>query len=81
MYPFENLRISGFRRLADVSLPLKPLNVLIGANGSGKTSLLDCMSIIAASVSGNLWKSLSDLGGYSALRTNLTNWSCQATEF
>ena len=81
MYPFENLRISGFRRLADVSLPLKPLNVLIGANGSGKTSLLDGMSLLAASASGNLVESVSDLGGYSSLRTNLSDWSCQATEF
>jgi ABC-type uncharacterized transport system ATPase subunit len=75
-YPFENLRISGFRRLSNVSLQLKPLNVLIGANGSGKTTLLDGMSLLAASASGNLVESVSNLGGYSSLRTNLSDWSC-----
>jgi predicted ATPase len=81
MYPFENLRISGFRRLSDVSLPLKTLNVLIGANGSGKTSLLDCLSLLAASASGNLAESVSNLGGYSSLRTSLSGWSGGDTEF
>jgi len=81
MYPFEKIRVSGFRRLANVSLSLKPLSVLIGANGSGKTSLLDCLSLLAASASGNLVESVSNLGGYTSLRTNLSEWSCVATEF
>ncbi|MBU6385877.1 MAG: AAA family ATPase [Planctomycetes bacterium] len=81
MYPFEKIHIRGFRRLANVSLSLRPLNVLIGANGSGKTSLLDCLSLLAASASGNLVEAVSELGGYSALRTNLSDWGCAATEF
>ncbi len=51
---FERIHINGFRRLTDVDLELKPLNVVIGANGSGKTSLLDVFSLLAASASGRL---------------------------
>ncbi len=60
---FERIHINGFRRLADVDLELKPLNVVIGANGSGKTSLLDVFSLLAASASGRLKTTLSELGG------------------
>ena len=31
------LGVAGYRRLTDVGLPLRELNVLIGPNGSGKT--------------------------------------------
>ena len=68
--PFEKIRVQGFRRLADVNLSLKPLNVVIGANGCGKTSLLDVFSLLAASARGELNQTFSNLGG---LNTNLTN--------
>ena len=38
----EKIHIVGFRRLCDLNIILKPLNVVIGANGSGKTSLVGC---------------------------------------
>ena len=53
---FERIHVHGFRRLHDVDLQLKHLNVVIGANGSGKTSLLDVFSLLAASASGRLKK-------------------------
>ena len=31
-----------------VTLALKPLNVLIGANGSGKSNLIDAISLLQA---------------------------------
>ncbi len=71
MNPFENIHIKGFRRLYDIDLKLKPLNVVIGANGSGKTSLLDVFSLLAASASGRLEETMSDLGGIDANLTNL----------
>ncbi len=71
MNHFENIHVHGFRRLYDVDLKLKPLNVVIGANGSGKTSLLDVFSLLAASASGRLKETMSDLGGIDANLTNL----------
>jgi predicted ATPase len=68
---FEKIHVQGFRRLHDVDLKLKPLNVAIGANGSGKTSLLDVFSLLAASASGRLKETMSDLSGIDANLTNL----------
>ena len=71
MRMFERIHIMGFRRLHDVDLRLRPLNVLIGANGSGKTSLLDVFSLLAASASGRLSETVSELGGIDSNLTNL----------
>ena len=68
---FEKIHIHGFRRLYDVDLSLNSLNVIIGANGSGKTSLLDVFSLLAASASGRLKEATGDLGGIDANLTNL----------
>ena len=67
---FENIHIHGFRRLQDVEFKLGGLNVFIGANGSGKTSILDVFSLMAASAAGRLNETISDMGG---LDSNLTN--------
>lgn len=72
MNTFERIHIKGFRRLYDVDIRLNPLNVLIGANGSGKTSFLDVFSLLAKSASGNLNESLSEQNGIDANLTNLT---------
>lgn len=66
---FERIKVEGFRRLASVELELRPLSVLIGANGSGKTSLLDVFSLLAGSASGSLKSKLSEMHGIGA---NLT---------
>src|SRR6266540_4393810 len=68
---FEKIHVQGFRRLHDVDLQLRPLNVVIGANGSGKTSLLDVFSLLAASASGRLKEAISDLSGIDANLTSL----------
>ena len=67
---FETVHIEGFRRLHDVDLELNSLNVVIGANGGGKTSLLDVFSLLAASAAGRLKETMSEVGG---IESNLTN--------
>jgi predicted ATPase len=66
---FGELSVQGFRRLQDVHLPMRPLCVMIGANGSGKTSVLDVLSLLANSAQGRLADSLSDLGALPAILT------------
>ncbi|HLW79467.1 MAG TPA: AAA family ATPase, partial [Terriglobia bacterium] len=66
---FEKISVKRFRRLCDVELELRPLTVLIGANGTGKTSLLDVFSLLASSAQGSLNKAISDFSGLSALIT------------
>jgi len=65
----KRLKIEGFRRLESIDLEVRPLMVVIGANGAGKTSLLDAVSLISASAAGNLTSSLSRLGGIGSVVT------------
>lgn len=69
MNKINRIRIGGFRRLYDVDLPIRPLMVLIGANGVGKTSLLDVLSLLSASAEGQLNSGLSELGGVVSVLT------------
>jgi len=66
---FGQLSIEGFRRLRDVRLSLRPLSVMIGANGTGKTSVLDVLSLLASSAQGRLSPALSELGGMANVLT------------
>lgn len=66
---FKELSIHGFRRLYDVKLGLRPLSVLIGANGTGKTSILDVLSLFARSAQGKLAESITELSGISNVLT------------
>ncbi|MFB2917458.1 AAA family ATPase [Aerosakkonema funiforme] len=38
MNSFESISVKGFRRLFSVEIELRPLTVMIGANGVGKSS-------------------------------------------
>ena len=69
MVKINHIRISGFRRLREVDLKVSPFMVLIGANGVGKTSLLDAFALLSASASGALNSALSQLGGLTSLLT------------
>lgn len=60
MNRFEHISIKGYRRLNLVQLDMRDLTVMIGANGTGKTSFLDIFALLAASASGGL---LDKVGG------------------
>jgi predicted ATPase len=54
MYKINHIKIEGFIRLNNIDLPIRPLMVIIDANGVGKTSLLDAYSLLSASATGAL---------------------------
>ena len=60
MSEFQHVRVEGYRRLFDCRLEMRDLAVMIGANGVGKTSVLDVFSLMAASARGKL---LENIGG------------------
>lgn len=66
---FENISVRGFRRLQNIDLEMRDLIVMIGANGSGKTSFLDVLSTLAASASGHLHNMLQLKGGLNEILT------------
>jgi predicted ATPase len=55
--------ISGYRSLRDVRLSLGPLNVVTGANGSGKSSLYRALRLLADVAQGRIIQSLAAEGG------------------
>jgi len=63
MHKVNKIRIAGFRRLSEIKIEMRPLTILIGANGVGKTSILEAMSLLSASAAGTLNKTLNNLGG------------------
>jgi predicted ATPase len=65
----SRLQVKGYRRLKILDLPLRPFNVLIGANGVGKSSVLEVMDLLAASAEGVLETSISQSGGMSSILT------------
>ncbi|MBF0474213.1 MAG: AAA family ATPase [Deltaproteobacteria bacterium] len=69
MSALKHVQIKGFRRLYDLDLDMRPLMVMIGANGVGKTSLLDVFSLLSASAAGNLNIRLNSMGGVADILT------------
>ena len=51
----KSIAIAGFKSFgAEVTVPLRPVNLLIGANGSGKSNFLNAFALLQAFGSGRL---------------------------
>lgn len=50
----ERIDIKGYKSIQDLSLPLKPINILIGANGSGKSNFLSFFDFLKQAYNRNL---------------------------
>lgn len=50
----ENFKVRAFKSLEDIDIDLGRVNVFIGANGSGKSNLLEALGILSAAVSGRV---------------------------
>jgi predicted ATPase len=61
------MKIAGYRSLVDVEFAVRPLTMLIGPNGSGKTSVLDVLSLLQAGMQNALTRELAQRGGLAAL--------------
>ena len=46
----ERLKVHGFRTLVDTEIRFDPLTIMIGKNGTGKTTILDMMVSTAGAV-------------------------------
>jgi predicted ATPase len=75
----ESISIKGFRRLQQVDIEMRDLVVMIGMNGSGKTSFLDALSLLSASAKGNLTETLQRKGGLNQILTRGKAWQLEIT--
>jgi predicted ATPase len=59
----QTLAIANYRSLRQLGVPLGPLNVITGANGSGKTNLYRALRLLADTAQGGVIASLAREGG------------------
>jgi len=48
----NTVTIKDFKSITDVTVDLGQINVFIGANGSGKSNILEAMGVLSAAASG-----------------------------
>lgn len=63
MHPLLRLTVRGYRSIRDAEVDLRPLNVLIGANGSGKSNLVSAFMFLRQIVDGQLRLYVGKAGG------------------
>lgn len=64
-----NIRIRYFKSLKAVNLKLNPVNLVIGANGTGKTNLADAFAFLATAARVSFKEALNDFDGIETVRT------------
>lgn len=70
---YLQIQVKGYRALADVTLDLHPLTVMIGPNGCGKTSLLEIFQLLKEAAQERLAEALSSLGGFTNILTRTSD--------
>lgn len=75
----ETLRIESFKSIAEAKLELGQVNVFIGANGSGKSNLLEAIALLSAAASGKvdqstlIWRGARASGYYRPMFEGTSN--------
>ena len=77
MNRLTEIEIEGFKSIRKMRLKLEPLNVLIGANGAGKSNFISFFRLLNAIVSEKLQEYIGRSGG----ATSLLYYGPQETEF
>ena len=66
----ESLRVKNFRALEDIELKnITPLTVLLGANGSGKSTVFDVFAFLSECFTVGLRRAWDKRGRFKELRT------------
>lgn len=67
MTMLDQIEIRGLKSIREVALPLRSLNVMIGANGSGKSNFIGAFGLLRELVEGRLQSAVAKAGGASSL--------------
>ncbi|MFJ7678275.1 AAA family ATPase [Peribacillus sp. NPDC097198] len=63
----DRIKLNGYKSILDLDITLKPLNVLIGANGSGKSNFISFFKLLNHLVNENLQNAVTKSGGANTL--------------
>ncbi len=63
----ERLKLSSFKSIKEMDLELRPINILIGANGAGKSNLISFFQLLNLMMLGQLQEYVGRAGGASRL--------------
>ncbi|MBV9678222.1 MAG: DUF2813 domain-containing protein, partial [Acidobacteriaceae bacterium] len=61
--PLTHLHVSGYRSVRDLNLPLCQVNVITGANGTGKSNLYGTLMLVARAAEGQFARAIGEEGG------------------
>ena len=67
------VQVKNFRNLADIDVQLGPLTVLVGRNGTGKSTFLDALRFVRDALRLGLDTAISQRDGVSAIRRRSSN--------
>ena len=62
MSRLKTIKINGFRSIKQMTLSVRPLNVLIGANGAGKSNLIAFFKLMNELMAGRLQEHIGTTG-------------------
>lgn len=63
----SELSIKNFKSILDIKIKLKPLTVLVGANGSGKSNLIKAIEFISIIAQQGLLRAVDQVGSFKSL--------------
>ena len=66
MATLNRIRLEGFRSVKNTMLDLLPLNILVGANGAGKSNIIAFFKMVNELMAGRLQQHIGTTGGASA---------------
>jgi predicted ATPase len=61
--PVTHLHVCGYRSLRDFSLPMQQVNIITGANGTGKSNLYQALMLVARAAHGQFARAIAEEGG------------------
>lgn len=63
-----HLEVSHYKSIGYASLPLRPVNVVVGANGAGKSNLIDCLRFLHDAANDDLDTAVTRRHGIDSIR-------------